>query len=122
MVDSRRNGRTGFVLSDARWSSRSRPHPRAESECLALRETLGVLRALALTECVEGPADRGDGGPMRVRHGSRLDRSAATAQHGAHGVVVEPLLYGGRESPQFRVDRLVRRDAAPQFRWLCCKD
>ena len=35
----------------------SRPHACPESECLALRETLGVGCPLALPKFVDGPAD-----------------------------------------------------------------
>jgi hypothetical protein len=90
------------------------------SEHLALCKTFGLFLpgggVVAFLEGVDGPADRREGGPVLTRHGWRLNRSTAAAEHGAHGVIAEPLPHGSRELPQLRADRFIRRDVTPQFR------
>jgi hypothetical protein len=71
---------------------------------------------LAFLERVDGPADRGEGCPVLERHRRRLDHPATSAQHGAHGIVAEPLLHADRESLQLDVDCFVCRHATPQRR------
>jgi hypothetical protein len=73
------------------WPSCSRLSTRPGSECLTLRETLGVVRALALPRGVDGPADGGEDGLMQVRHRWRPRQITAAQQYGTHGVVAKPL-------------------------------
>ena len=90
------------------------------SEHLALCKTFGLFLpgggVVAFLEGVDGSAGRGDGSPVLTRHGWRLNRTTATAEHGAHGVIAEPLPHGSRELPELGVDRFVSRDVTPQFR------
>jgi hypothetical protein len=79
-----------------------------------LRETLGVVRALALPECADGLADRTERGLVGARHGRHVDVSAFGAEHGAHGVVAETPPYGVRETGQFGAEHFVRGQTAPQ--------
>jgi hypothetical protein len=61
-------------------------------------------RALAYSPSLR--ADSGECGLVLARHGSRLNLRASAAQHGAYGVVAEPLLHSGRELPQLGAGRL----------------
>ncbi len=95
---------------------RSRPHPRPGSKRLTLRETSGVIRGLALPECVDGLADRNKRGLVSARHGRHLDATAFGAEHDAHRVGAEPLPHGGREARRFRAEHFVRHKAVPRCR------
>ena len=68
------------------------------AERLALRETssldLAKLGVLALHEGVGGPTDFGEGGAVLAGNGCHIHRASFAAQHGAYGIVSEPLLYG----------------------------
>ena len=80
--------------------------PAPVSERLAPDEPHGFGQAgvaySPFLEGVDGPADSGERSPVLARHGSHLNRRASAAQHGAYGVVAEPLLHSGRELPQLR--------------------
>ena len=68
-------------------------------ECPPLRETYGLdlakLGVLCLPEGVDGPTDGGEGLSVLGRNGCHIHWTSFAAQHGAYGIVTEPLLDGG---------------------------
>ena len=68
-------------------------------ECLPLRETCGLdlakLGVLALHEGVGGPTDFGEGGAVLAGNGCHIHRASFAVQHGAYGIITEPLRDGG---------------------------